>query len=190
MKPPVRWLQRPHSARLSSSPRGLRPANGQWEQAPQGFTGRKGGPPLPGAWERSREPASSRKTQGVGAEGTVTCARDGGPGVMPPHMLRESAASRGPSSGPGAASGPALSSLGASPLYPVVDSPQPSEQTGRKRGGVVRCEHQPAGVLWAPLPKLRVGDIAGITGELVQLPERLASHSLVGGLLSECGRNA
>lgn len=76
------------------------------------------------------------------------------------------------------------------PLYHVVASPQPSEQTGRKRGGIVRCEHQPPGVLWVPLPKLRVGDIAGITGELVQLPERLASRSLTGGLLSKCGRSA
>lgn len=107
-----------------------------------------------------------------------------------PHVLKESAASRCPSSGSGAASGPALSSLGTSPLHPVVASPQPSEQTGRKRGGVIRHEHQPSGALWVPLPKLRVGDIAGITGELVQLPERLASRSLTGGLLSECGRSA
>lgn len=152
----------------------------------------KGGPSPPGVLpgNEAESPPLLGRPQGMGAEGTVTCARDGGPGVMPPHMPRESAASLGPSSGPGAASGPALSSLGASPLHPVVDSPQPSEQTGRKRGGVVRCEHQPARVLWAPLPKLRFGDTAGITGELVQLPERLASHSLVGGLLSKCGRNA
>ena len=63
-------------------------------------------------------------------------------------------------------------------------------RVGRKRGGVIRHEHQPPGVLWVPLPRPRVGDIAGITGELVQLPERLAYRSLTGGLLSECGRSA
>lgn len=74
--------------------------------------------------------------------------------------------------GSGAASGPALSLLGTSPSTHVVASP--SHQSRRAgRGGVKPgVSSSLLGCCGRLFHIGRVGDIAGITGELVQLPEK------------------